>query len=140
MWKDQCICWEVMECQEGEFSTAIMEPGTRCVLMVGVPLERRLELCVRVLPFLPLDLVLNILLKGSYQSIIKFSHSVPSVVDYGRGTIPILPVNVQCTSGTRTLSECFNGVLDVGQCTNVAGVDCQGMHHLFRGICRGEGV
>ena len=43
--------------REGEFSIAIMEPGTLCVLMVGVPVDKRLELSVRVLAMIPLNSV-----------------------------------------------------------------------------------
>ena len=59
---------------------------------------------------------------------LSLSLSVPSVVDYGRGTSPILPVNIQCASGASTLSDCFTPGQDVSQCTDVAGVDCRGMY------------
>ncbi|CAI8018786.1 Deleted in malignant brain tumors 1 protein [Geodia barretti] len=46
------------------------------------------------------------------------------LVDYGLGINPILPLNIQCASGTNTFSDCSTTELDVSQCTNVAGVDC----------------
>ena len=35
-------------CPEEEFSTATMEPGILCALMIGTPLEMRLECSVQL--------------------------------------------------------------------------------------------
>ena len=78
----------------------------------------------------PLDMVSPLPEKTAfvYNPPLSLSLSVPSVIDYGRGTSPILPVNIQCASGASTLSDCFTPGLDVSQCSDVAGVDCRGMY------------
>ena len=49
------------------------------------------------------------------------------MIDYGRGTRPVLPFNVTCATGLETsISDCFTEELENGQCTQVAGVDCRG--------------
>ena len=50
-----------------------------------------------------------------------------ALVDYGRGTDPILPLTIHCGSEQNALSDCSTKELDVGQCTHVAGVDCRGL-------------
>ena len=52
------------------------------------------------------------------------------VVNYGRGTNPILPLSIQCASGTSTFSDCSTTELDVSQCSHAAGVDCFGIPFL----------
>ena len=48
------------------------------------------------------------------------------VVNYGRGTDPILPLSIECGSGTSAFSDCSTAELDVSQCSHAAGVDCFG--------------
>ena len=54
------------------------------------------------------------------------------LVDYGKGTSPILP-GIQCGSEDRELSECSRTEVNVRQCSSVAGVDCIGINIIF--IC-----
>ena len=68
---------------------------------------------------------------GNYCVRIIIIHNVASVlVDYGKGTNPILPLSIQCVSGDSELSECSRTELDVSQCSSVAGVDCIGTYIL----------
>ena len=51
------------------------------------------------------------------------------MVNYGRGTSPILPLNIECIGDEETLSNCSKiNNLHLGQCTQVIGVDCTGMY------------
>ena len=49
------------------------------------------------------------------------------LVNYGRGTSPILPLRITCDSTQRLLSECSIAEPDTNQCRHVAGIDCRGM-------------
>ncbi|CAI8040135.1 Deleted in malignant brain tumors 1 protein [Geodia barretti] len=52
------------------------------------------------------------------------SYYASVVVNYGRGTDPILPLSIECGSGTSAFSDCSTAELDVSQCSHAAGVDC----------------
>ena len=52
------------------------------------------------------------------------------LIDYGRGTSPILPLNVKCDGAEDTLSECLKSKLNPGQCTRVVGIDCRGNAYM----------
>ena len=50
------------------------------------------------------------------------------LVNFGRGSSPLLPLRIRCDSTQSAFSECSKGeVLDVRHCRHVAGVDCRGM-------------
>ena len=64
-------------------------------------------------------------------------HVASALVDYGRGTDPILPLTIHCGSEQNTLSDCSTKELDVGQCTHVAGVNCRGLlSHLSQRVLK----
>ncbi|CAI8006305.1 Deleted in malignant brain tumors 1 protein, partial [Geodia barretti] len=48
------------------------------------------------------------------------------LVNFGRGSSPLLPLRIRCDSTQSAFSECSKGeVLDVRHCRHVAGVDCR---------------
>ena len=48
-------------------------------------------------------------------------------MNYGRGQTPILPLSVNCSTTDLTmLSDCFKEEFVVGQCKDIAGLDCRG--------------
>ena len=48
------------------------------------------------------------------------------MVDYGRGSNPILPLDLNCNSYDNVFTDCTMSNFDAGQCLRVAGVDCGG--------------
>ena len=58
----------------------------------------------------------------------KYPHRSVSVVsNFGRGTSPILPKSIQCTSDDSIFSDCSATDQDTSQCQHVAGVICEGL-------------
>ena len=69
--------------------------------------------------------------------VIFLMYAASALVDYGRGTDPILPLTIHCGSEQNTLSDCSTKELDVGQCTHVAGLDCRGLlFHLSQRVLK----
>ena len=64
-------------------------------------------------------------------------HSEPILTDFGRGTSPILPLNIQCDSSDTALTHCTTTGLDVSQCPQVAGLNCAGVyiHNTCDSVC-----
>ena len=54
-------------------------------------------------------------------------HPVSVVSNFGRGTSPILPKNIQCTRDDSIFSECSTTDQDTSLCQHVAGVICEGL-------------
>ena len=123
-------------CLEEEFSTATMEPGILCALMTGTPLEMRLECSVQLQAMILLIMVTHYICHYCMCLFCTFlMYAASALVDYGRGTDPILPLTIHCGSEQNTLSDCSTKELDVGQCTHVAGVDCRGLlSHLSQRV------
>ena len=124
--------------REEEFSTATMEPGTLCALMTGIPLEKRLECSVQLQVMILLIMVTHYICNYCMCLFCTFlMYAASALVDYGRGTDPILPLTIHCGSEQNTLSDCSTKELDVGQCTHVAGVDCRGLlSHLSQRVLK----
>ena len=60
----------------------------------------------------------------------------PVLVNYGQGTSPVLPVNIQCTRTQNVFSNCSMAEKNNSQCRQVAGVDCIGIWKLSN-MCGG---
>ena len=56
--------------------------------------------------------------------ICKFLDAI--ITNYGRGTSPILPMNIQCGIDDNALSDCTTTDLNTTRCPHVAGVNCGG--------------
>ena len=109
----------------GEYSTAIMVPGTLFVLMAGRQLEMKQELSVKQ------QAKNRFISVNSYDCMWKgfIVSTEAAVVNYGRGNSPILPFSIQCDSLTTSISNCSKK-LDTTQCTNVAAIDCRGVFYV----------
>ena len=111
-----------------------MEPGTQCVLMAGTPLEKKLELYAVLLATAAGILVRNYLV---YSIITTISHDFllltnSAIVDYGRGTSPVLKLNNDCDISSGTLmSNCSKREVNIEQCMTVMGIDCRGIECGF---------
>ena len=57
---------------------------------------------------------------------IYFSIIESIVVNYGRGSSPILPFRIDCSVDDIDISDCITTALNVSQCPQVAGVNCGG--------------
>ena len=112
---------------EGEWRTAIMEPGTLFAPVTGIPQEKRQELSAKPSAMIHLTMVIN--MHVALSTCHSYSIIASVVVNYGRGTNPILPLSIQCANGTSTFSDCSTTELDVNQCAQAAGVDCFGTAH-----------
>ena len=125
-------------CSEEEFSTATMEPGILCALMTGIPLEMRLECSVKLQVMILQAMVTHYSYTCYCYMCLLCTFlmcAASALVDYGRGTDPILPLTIHCGSEQNTLSDCSTKELDVGQCAHVAGVDCRGLlSHLSQRV------
>ena len=60
-----------------------------------------------------------------------WSTTASVLIDYGRGTSPILPLSVECDGRQNSLTDCLREELDPVKCTRVVGVNCRGVKVLF---------
>ena len=117
--------------REGGLSTALRETGILCVPMTGVKKKQMLSVnlwaLIQVLVSYTL-VINNTLCKTNTQSV-----SVAS--NFGRGTNPILPKSIQCSTDDPTFSDCNTTDLNVSQCQHVAGVICEGVYYSYHPHC-----
>ena len=66
--------------------------------------------------------------------------SEPVISNFGRGTRPILPKDIECTVDDDTLSGCATTHLDISQCQHEAGLICAGVYirESVDSLCRDE--
>ena len=48
------------------------------------------------------------------------------MIDFGRGSSPILPLKIKCSIDDDDFADCSTEELTVKECNNVAGVTCFG--------------
>ena len=64
-------------------------------------------------------------------SALAFHVAVSVVSSFGRGTSPLFPQNIQCSTSVTTLSDCRTTALDTDQCQEIAGVICEGLYIII---------
>ena len=75
-------------------------------------------------------------LHSGYNTLCKTNNQSVSVAsNFGRGTNPILPKSIQCSTDDPTFSDCNTTDLNVSQCQHVAGVICEGVYYSYHPHC-----
>ena len=117
--------------REGELSIVMREAGILCVTVAGV--KKMQEWSVKRSVMIRLFLVMSATLCNNIDFIQLYHYiSEPVIANFGRGTRPILPKDIECTVDDDTLSGCATTDLDISQCQHEAGVICVGVRiHVY---------
>ena len=122
--------------QEGELNTVTIVHGTQSVLMDGIPVETKPEISAMLWATIIHTMVWQYPIKMlNYSHIITFFCLTQGsvLIDFGRGTSPILKLDNDCAIFSDAQNDCLVVKMNAEECVKVLGIDCKGklaMHHF----------